>query len=102
MIKAMKKTGNVKNKKSRAYYIRIAVCLLVTTVFVYTLISQQVRLMTIKRETKLCLEEISTQKEEYSKLKEKAKNSSSDRFYEEKARDEGYVREDETVFVIGN
>ena len=39
---------------------------------------------------------------EYEVLKEKAKYNSTDEFYEDKARDEGYVREDETVFVVGN
>ena len=28
--------------------------------------------------------------------------SSTDEYYEEKARDEGYVRDDETVFIVGN
>ncbi len=102
MIKALKNRKNSENKKKRAYYIRIGICLVIAIIFLCTLISQQVRLISIRRETKECNEEITKQKEEYSVLKEETKNNSSSDFYEEKARDEGYVREDETVFVIGN
>lgn len=102
MIKAVKKSENATNNKNKSYYTRIAICLVITIAFVCTLISQQVRLVSIRRETEECRKEIEAQKEEYSILKEKAKNNSSDDFYEKKARDEGYVREDETVFVIGN
>ena len=67
-----------------------------------TLISQQIRLVSIRRETAQCREEIADKEKEYERLSEKAKYNSSDDFYERKARDEGYAREDETVFVVGN
>ena len=47
-------------------------------------------------------EETVLKQKEYDRLEEKAQYSSSDKFYEDKARDEGYVREDEIVFIVGN
>ena len=91
-----------KRKFTRGDYLRLAVCILIIGGFLYTLAAQQLRLISIRRETARCEEEIVLQEKEYERLKEKAAYSSSDRFYEEKARDEGYVREDETVFIVGN
>mgnify|MGYP000167625859 CR=1 FL=1 len=99
-MKKRSRRFNVKNKKS--YYIRLAVGLFIVGAFLFTLASQQLRIIGIRRETAQCREEIAQRKEEYARLKEKAKYNSSDKFYEDKARDEGYVREDETVFVVGN
>ena len=68
----------------------------------YTLITQQIDLINIRRQTAQCTEEIEEQKALYEVYKGKAASNSTDEFYEEKARDEGYVRSDETVFVVGN
>ena len=89
-------------KRTRSYYLRLTVCFLIIAGFLYTLVSQQLRLISIRRETAQCEREISAMEKEYDVLKEKAKYNSTDDFYEDKARDEGYVREDETVFVVGN
>ena len=70
--------------------------------FLYTLISQQITLANIRRETAECTKQIAVKEEEFSRLKERAEYNSTDEYYEQKARDEGYVREDETVFIIGN
>ena len=102
MSKAAKKTAQKKRKLTRSEYIRLAAFILIIGGFLYTLTAQQLRLISIRRETAKCEEEIALQEKEYERLKEKANYSSSDRFYEEKARDEGYVREDETLFVVGN
>ena len=102
MEKATKKASVKKKKLKRNDYIRIAVCCAVVCGFVYTLISQQIRISAIRQETKECLSEIEKQEQKYSQLKEKAKDNSTDKFYEEKARDEGYIRADETQFVVGN
>ena len=91
-----------KRKYTRSGYLRLLVSILIIGGFLYTLTAQQFRLVSIRKETARCNEEIALQKKEYEKLKEKAAYSSSDRFYEEKARDEGYVRENETVFIVGN
>lgn len=102
----MSKAAGQKAQKRRKFalgdYIRIIVCILIIGCFLYTLTAQQLRLISIRKETARCEEEIALQEKEYERLKEKAAYSSSDRFYEEKARDEGYVREDETLFVVGN
>ena len=102
MENATKRSAKKRKRRTRSDYIRIIVCVLVIGGFLYTLASQQLRLISIRRETAQCEKEIALQEKEYERLKKKAEYSSSDEFYEEKARDEGYVRDDETVFVIGN
>ena len=102
MKKARTKSVRSKRKITRNDYIRIVLCVLVVGGFLYTLAVQQLRLIDIRRETAQCKKEIALQEKEYEKLKEKAEYSSSDKFYEEKARDEGYVLENETVFIVGN
>lgn len=102
MSRAATKKVHKKRKYTSSDYLRLMVSILIIGGFLYTLTAQQFRLMNIRKETARCDEEIALQEKEYEKLKEKAAYSSSDRFYEEKARDEGYVREGETVFIIGN
>lgn len=87
---------------TRANFIRMAVFAAVIVTFLCTFVSQQLRIAEIQRETKQCKSQIAMQKEEYDRLEKKAEYNSSEDFYEEKARDEGYVREDEIVFVVGN
>ena len=102
MRKAETKSVRKKRKFSRSDYVRIAVCSLIICGFLYTLVSQQIRLTTIRKETAQCKEELALQKKEYERFNEKAEHSASDDFYEEKAREEGYVYENETVFVVVN
>lgn len=102
MKKTETKSFRKKRKFSRSDYIRIAVCSLIICGFLYTLVSQQIRLTTIRRETAQYEEELALQKKEYERYSEKAEHSTSDDFYEEKAREEGYVYENETVFVVVN
>ena len=87
---------------SRRDCILLVTLILIIGGFLYTLAAQQLRLISIRRETARCEQEIALKEKEYERLEEKANYSSSDRFYEEKARDEGYIREDETQFVVGN
>ena len=94
---------NRKKKISkRNRYIGIAVCGAIVATFLCTLISQQITLASIRREREDCVKQIALREEEFARLKEKAEYSSTDEYYEEKARDEGYVRDDETVFIVGN
>ena len=102
MQNAKKRTAKTQKNNARSKYIRIILCFLILGGFLYTLVGQQIRLASIRRETTRCEKEISKMEKEYERLSKKAQYSSSDEFYEEKARNEGYVREDETVFVIGN
>ena len=102
MSSAAKRKVHKKREYTRSGYLRVLISVLVIGGFLYTLTAQQFRLISIRKETARCNEEIALQEREYEKLKEKAAYSSSDRFYEEKARDEGYVRENETVFIVGN
>lgn len=102
MEKAAKKTTVKEKKIRRNQYIRILICCVLICGFVYTMIAQQIRISAIRNETQECEREIAKQEKIYAELKEKAKDNSTDEFYEEKARDEGYVRDDETVFIIGN
>ena len=102
MRKAEKKSVRKKRKFTQGDYIRIAVCSLIICGFVYTLISQQIRLSTIRKETAQYKEELALKEKDYQHYSEKAEHSTSDDFYEEKAREEGYVYENETVFVVVN
>lgn len=102
MKKAVKHKQGKSNMLKNTRLISVIVGVLLICSFLYTLIGQQIRLIEIRREIAACEKEIDSKKEEQSLLKEKAEYSSSDKFYEDKARDEGYVREDETVFVIEN
>lgn len=98
-----KQSAHLKNARStKSYYIRLAVGLFVVGAFLFTMASSQLRIIDIRRETAQCRRELAQRKEEYESLKEKAKYNSSEKFYEDKARDEGYIREDETLFVVGN
>ncbi len=102
MKRVAKKTVAKKRKLTRAGYVRLIVCILVVGGFVGTLISQQIRISSIRRETEQCKKQYAVQEEEYERLSKKAEYSASDEFYEKKARDEGYVSSDETVFIVGN
>jgi len=94
----LKKASSVK----RNNLIRLFLVCAVGIGFFGTLISQQITLADIRRETDECSALISEREEEFERLKKKAKYNSTDEYYEEKARDEGYVRDDETVFIVGN
>ena len=102
MSETAKRQVQNRRKLKQLSYIWLTVCILIIGGFLYTLAAQQLRLIEIRRETKRCQEEIALQEKEYERLEKKAEYSSSDKFYEEKARDEGYIREDETLFVVGN
>ena len=84
--KAVKLKVRKKRKYTRNNYIAMAVFVLIIGGFLYTLTAQQIRLMNIRRETARCKEEIAIREKEYERLEEKAKFSSSDRFYEDKAQ----------------
>ena len=98
----MKRALSEKRKRSKSDYIRIIVCLFIVGGFLYTIISQQINLVEIRREEAECQMQIEEQQKKYSQLQEKVKRNSGDDYYEEKARDEGYVGSDETVFIVGN
>ncbi|MBR1970905.1 MAG: septum formation initiator family protein [Clostridia bacterium] len=102
MQKAAKKTTVKEKKMQKNDFMRVVICCVVVCGFIYTMISQQIRISAIRNETEACEREIAKQEQIYAELKEKAKDNSTDEFYEEKARDEGYVRSDETVFIVGN
>ena len=102
MERVQVKSAKKRKKRTRSEYIFMVVGILIVGSFLCTLVSQQLRLSSIRRETEQCRQQIALTEKEYEKSSESAKNSTSDAFYEKKARDEGYVRADETVFVIGN
>lgn len=101
-MESVSKKSHKKRKRSRADYVRLIIFGVVICGFLYTLVSQQLRLTSIRREKEQCKQQIALQNKEYEKSKKEADYSSTDEFYEDKARAEGYVRPDETVFVIVN
>lgn len=102
----MKKPLNRKTRKKRVWtresIIYLVICILVFGGFLYTFIVQEKTLSDIRKQQAYYDEEIVIKEGELVEAEEKAAHSSSDRFYEDKARDEGYIREDETQFVVGN
>lgn len=92
----------VNKTKARKNFIHIIICFLIVGGFLYTLVNQQLRLISIRREMARCEQETAVKQEEYERLKKKEEYYSSDKYREEKVRDEGYVRDDEIVFVVGN
>ena len=102
MAKPLNRGNRKKRELNRNDFVLLAIFILVFGGFFYTLFAQQLSLADIRREQARCEEEIAAKKQQYEILEEKAKHSSSDEFYEEKARDEGYIRADETQFVVGN
>lgn len=102
MHKAKRKSVPTKGKKTLGEYIRIALFVFVIGGFLYTIMSQQLYLNDIRKKNEQCKKEIAQKEKEYEVLKQKSEYNASDDFYEKKARDEGYVLEDETVFVVGN
>ena len=103
IVQKAAKNTTVKEKNIRRNdFIRVIICCVLVCGFCYTMIAQQIRISAIRSETEACEKEIAKQEQIYAELKEKAKDNSTDEFYEEKARDEGYVRSDETVFIVGN
>ena len=101
-MESVSKKTQKKRKRSRADYVRLIIFCVVVCGFLYTLVSQQLRLTSIRSEKKQCEDQIALQEKQYEKSKKEAEYSSTDEFYEDKARAEGYVRPDETVFVIVN
>ena len=102
MKKPLKRKNRKKRELNRKDFLIMAAFVVVFGWFFLTLFSQQFNIADIRRQRAQYEEEIAAKKEQYEILEEKAKHSSSDDFYEEKARDEGYIREDETQFVVGN
>ena len=102
MKRPLKHNTRKKRKLTRNNYITLAFCILVCGGFLCTLFSQGQTQARIRKELARVNEEIAVKKEQYELLEEKQERNSGDDFYEEKARDEGYVREDETLFVVGN
>ena len=102
MSKPFKHKKRKRNKLKRNDFIALAVCALVFGGFLCTVFGQEQNLSTIRKEQISLEEEIAIKKEQLRLLEEKEEKNSGDEFYEEKARDEGYVREDETLFVVGN
>ena len=102
----MKKPLNRKTRKKRVWtrdsIIYLVICVLVFGGFLYTFIVQEKTLSDIRKQQAFYNEEIVIKEGELAEAEERAAHSSPDKFYEDKARDEGYIRDDETQFVVGN
>jgi len=83
-------------------FIFLAVCLLVFGGFLLTVFGQEQKLSEIRHDTAEQEKQVAALEEEYEILEEEEAKNSGDEFFEAKAREEGYVHEDEVVFVVGN
>ena len=102
MHKVKKKAAPKKRRRTRGDYIRLAVFLFVVGGFLFTVMSQQLHLSDIRDRNNQYKKEIARKEKELALLEQKGKENSSADFYERKARDEGYVLENETVYIVGN
>ncbi len=102
MHKVVKSPTAKKRRRKSSDYIRLAIVLLVLGSFLYTFMSLQQRLWGIREDRIKCENEYKAKKEEYELAKQQSDANASSDYYEKKARDEGYVLENEVVFVIGN
>ena len=102
----MKKPLNRKTRKKRVWtrdsIIYLVICVLVFGGFLYTFIVQEKTLSDIRKQQAFYNEEIVIKEGELAEAEERGAHSSSDKFDEDTARDEGYIRDDETQFVVGN
>ncbi len=103
MEKAIKKFPRKKRRKRtrREVLILVVFCCVIAG-FLCKLVSQQMYLSEIRNEKKQCEQQIASLEEQKKTLEREAKYNSSDDYYEEKLRDEGYIRDDEIAFVIVN
>ncbi len=95
-----KKRRRIKLKRND--FIFLAVCILVFGGFLLTVFGQEKNLSGIRKDIAENEKQIATLKEEYELLEENEAKNSGDEFFEAKAREEGYIREDEVLFVVGN
>jgi len=91
-----------KIKLRKADFVSIIACVLVFGGFVYTIYGQEKDLSRIRENRSEVEQKTASLEEEYNMLKDKEAKNSGDEFYEAKAREEGYLREDEILFVVGN
>lgn len=102
MNKSLKRKTRKKRKLTRSRLIYLLVGVLVFGGFLVTVIGQEQDLSEIYKEQAYYEEANAAEKEKLEAAEKDEAYSSSDEFYENKARDEGYVREDETQFIVGN
>ncbi len=102
MRKFFKRKTRKKRKLTRSSLIYMLIAILVFGGFLVAVIGQENTLSDIRKEQAFYEQENASKKEELAEAEKDEAYSSSDEFYENKARDEGYVREDEVQFVVGN
>lgn len=95
----MKKSAILRKPKQWG---KLAAIVVVAGYFLVTVISQQINLHQIRRETAEYDRAIAALESEYQQLEQKQKFYTTDEFYAEKARDAGYIREDEVLFVMNH
>ena len=102
MNKVVRKATGRNQKSRRKINISLVVLIVVVVGFLYTVVSLQSRLSDIREQREEFERKTALKQEEYDNLKQRKENNSTVEALEEKARDEGYVGEDETVFVVVN
>ena len=102
MEKRLKRRTRNRYKLTRNGLIYLLVGLFVFGGFLVTVIGQQIDLSEIYKEQAFYEKENASKKEALEEAELDEAYSSSDEFYEDKARDEGYIREGEVQFVVGN
>jgi len=97
-----RKKSRRKIRLKRNDFIFLAVCLFVLGGFLCTVFGQEQSLSRIRKEINNNEKEIALKEEEYEILTEEEEKKSGDEHIEDILRKEGYVRENEILYVVGN
>ena len=102
MKKLLKRKTRKKRKLTRNGLIYLLIGVFVFGGFLATVIGQEITLSDLRKEQAYFEKENAAKEAELEIAERDEAYSSSDEFYESKAYDEGYVREGEVQFVVGN
>lgn len=91
----------ISREKMPRLIIITAACLTLV-VFAVALCSTMIRIHNVRAEISEYDVAIAQKKSELEQLDQKVRYNESDEFREDAARDNGFVREDETVFIVTN
>lgn len=102
MKKSLRRKKTKKLKLRRSDILFFAVCIVVFVGFFCTVIAQERTLADIREEKAAGEKEIAALTQQLEVLSREEEYKKSEKFIEDMIRDEGYVREDEILFIEGN
>lgn len=83
-------------------FIFLVICILVFGGFLLTVFGQEKDLSRIRKENAEGKRQIAALEEEYEFYEEQEEKNSGDKHIEEELHEEGYLHDDEVLFIMGN